>query len=412
MFQITTAVKKIIALKKRLKVIQGGSSAGKTIAILLILIELAQLKKGTMIISVVSETIPHLKRGGIRDFLSIMQEHDYYKDANWNRTDYIYTFETGNKIEFFSADTPDKVRGPRRNILFINECNNISYETYTQLAIRTSGDIYLDYNPVAEFWVHEEIIPNKDHDFIILTYKDNEALAPAIVEEIESRKGNRNFWQIYGLGLLGEMEGKIYKNWKIIGEIPHEARLERRGLDYGYSNDESAIIDIYYFNGGYILNEICFRKGLSNRQLADIILAQDSDVLVIADSAEPKSIAEMASYGINIVGAPKGKDSVRQGIQFVQDQKISVTKWSVNLIKDYRNYLWKTDKNGKVLKEPEHHFSNSMDASRYGFSLMQSSIAREQEKVYNNTVDEYIDSLKGGETQKTWTDTHYDKYFD
>ena len=166
-YRETTALKKILSLQKRLKIIQGGTSAGKTIAILLILIQKAQTNRDK-IISVVSETVPHLKRSSIRDFLNIMQAHNYYKDNSWNRTDYIYTFETGSKIEFFSADNPAKVRGPRRDTLFINEANNVSYETYTQLAIRTAGDIYLDYNPVSEFWVHTDILGFLPNDFIIL----------------------------------------------------------------------------------------------------------------------------------------------------------------------------------------------------------------------------------------------------
>src|SRR3990167_3525768 len=194
MFQETTALRKIQNLQKRLKIIQGGSSAGKTIAVLLILIDRAQSKKG-ILSSVVSETMPHLRRGAMRDFLNIMESHGYFKEANWNKSEFTYTFETSSKIEFFSADSSDKVRGPRRNgDLFMNECNNISYDNYTQLAIRTEGSIYLEYNPVASFWVQEEIIPKLDHDFLILTYKDNEALPAPIVQEIESRKDNKNFW--------------------------------------------------------------------------------------------------------------------------------------------------------------------------------------------------------------------------
>jgi phage terminase large subunit len=364
MFQTTTALRKILSLKKRLKIIQGGSSAGKTIAVLLILIDVAQKEKGK-VISVVSETIPHLKRGAIRDFLSIMEEHRYYKEDRWNKTDFIYTFETGTKIEFFSADSPDKVRGPRRDILFINECNNVSFDTYTQLAIRTNGDIYLDYNPVSQFWVQDNIIPKLDNDFIILTYKDNEALPQTIVQEIESRRDNRTFWQIYGLGQLGESEVQIFKGWQIIDEIPFEARLERYGLDFGYTNDPTAIVAIYFYNGGYIFDEILYQKGLSNKQIADTLLNKPK-ALVIADSAEPKSIDEIASFGVNIQACEKGPGSVNQRIQMVQDQQISVTKRSINVIKEYRNYLWETDKDGKVLNIPEHIWSHSMDALAYG----------------------------------------------
>lgn len=315
-----------------------------------------------------SESIPHLKRGAIRDFKNIMQEHHYWKDSNWNATDMIYNFETGSQIEFFSSDNGDKLRGARRDRLFINEANNVTKDAFDQLEVRTKEFVFLDWNPTNEFWFYTDIKDKRDDvEFITLTYKDNEALSPEIVKAIEQRKGNKNWWAVYGMGQLGEVEGKIYKDWQIIDELPHEARLERRGLDFGYSNDPTAIVDIYYYNGGFILDEKCYQKGLSNKQIADLLNNLDK-VLTIADSAEPKSIDEIASYGINIIPAEKGQGSIKQGIQFVQDLKISVTKRSINLIKEYRNYLWRTDKDGKILNEAEDMFNHLMDAIRYGFS--------------------------------------------
>lgn len=368
MFQETTAVKKIVAMKKRLRILQGGSSAGKTIGILACLIDYGQ-SRDTILISVVSETLPHLKKGAIRDFLNIMQEHGYYKDEMWNRTDYIYTFHNGSKIEFFSADSADKVRGPRRDVLFMNEANNMSYETYTQLSIRTNKIIYIDFNPVSEFWVHSEIIPKLPHDFEILTYLDNEALPPAIVQEIESRKDNKYFWQVYGLGEIGEALGKVYTGWRIIDELPFEARLVRRFLDFGYSNDPTVIGSIYYYNGGYILHEECYQKGLLNKQIADLILnLEEPNMLVKADSAEPKSIEELRQYGVNILPATKGKDSISYGINKVQSEKISITSSSINGIKEYRNYLWATDRDGNVIPNtPIGIWNHFLDGVRYGF---------------------------------------------
>ena len=349
--------------------IQGGTSASKTVSVVLWLIHLAQKDKKPTLTSIISESFPHLKRGAMRDFLLIMKEHGYYKDRNWNKTDYTYTFETGSKIEFFSADQPGKVRGPRRDRMFVNEANNIPYEAFDQLEVRTKEFVYADWNPTNEFWYHNEIQGKRDdYEFTILTYVDNEALSPEIVGAIEQRKSNKNWWRVYGEGQLGEVEGKIYKEWSIIDSIPHEARLERRGLDFGYTNDPSALIDIYRYNGGYILDEHLYRKGMTNKQISDFINGLgNSGVLVVADSAEPKSIDEIKLHGINIIGARKGQDSVRQGIQFVQDQRISITKRSVNVIREYRNYLWKTDRDGKILNEPEHLYSHSMDAIRYGF---------------------------------------------
>lgn len=369
-YQATTATKKIASLTKRIRAVQGGTSASKTISILLYLIHLSQSDKSKKLTSVISESIPHLKRGAMRDFKNIMQAHHYWKDSNWNATDSVYTFETGSQIEFFSSDNGDKLRGARRDRLFINEANNVTFDAFEQLEVRTKDFIYLDWNPTNEFWFYTDVKEKRDDvDHIILTYKDNEALDAEIVQSIEQRKNRTSWWQVYGLGQLGEVEGKIYRDWQIIDALPHEARLERYGLDFGYSNDPTSIVAIYYWNGGYILDELTYQKGLLNKQIADI-LANLPNALVIADSAEPKSIDEIRSYGVNILPAEKGQDSVRQGIAYVQQQRISVTKRSVNVIREYRNYLWATDKFGRYLSppEPEHQFSHSMDAIRYGMN--------------------------------------------
>lgn len=315
-----------------------------------------------------AESVPHLKRGAIRDFKSILQEQRYWKDKQWNETDHIYEFENGSKIEFFSSDNGDKLRGARRDRLFINEANNVAKDAFDQLEVRTKELVFLDWNPTNTFWFYDDVIGKReDVEFITLTYLDNEALSQDIREAIERRKVNKSWWQVYGLGQLGEVEGKIYKDWQIIEEIPHEARLERYGLDFGYSNDPTAIVGIYKYNGGYILDEVTYQKGLSNKQIADILLNQPK-ALVIADSAEPKSIDEIKLYGVNIIPTVKGRDSIRQGIQYVQDQRISITKRSTNLIKEYRNYLWLRDKSGKILNEPQDYLNHALDASRYGLT--------------------------------------------
>lgn len=391
MYSITTALKKIAKLTKKIRALQGGTSSSKTISVLLYCIDKAQRDKKPTLTSVISESIPHLKRGALRDFKNIMRGHNYWKEDNWNATDSIYTFETGSQIEFFSADNHDKLRGGRRDRAFINECNNISLQAFDEIEVRTKEFIFLDWNPTNEFWFYTDVLHKRnDVEHIILTYKDNEALSPEIVNSIEQRKERKGWWQVYGLGQLGEVEGKIYKDWQIIDEIPHEARLERRCMDFGYTNDPTAIVDIYKYNGGYIFDEICFQKGLSNKQIADIILNQDNTtVLVVADSAEPKSIDEIRSYGVSIVGADKGPDSINYGIQVIQDQRISITKRSTNIIKEYRNYLWKTDKDGKILNVPESGFDHSLDAIRYGMtSLLKnpSKVISDEEfySIFNN----------------------------
>lgn len=317
----------------------------------------------------VSESLPHLKRGAIRDFLNILTEHHYFKDDRWNKSDFTYTFETGSKLEFFSVDQPSKVRGPRRDRLFINEANNIPYETFDQLEVRTNDYVFLDWNPTTEFWFYDQVSNRTDVEHLILTYKDNEGLAESIVASIEQRKNNRNWWRVYGEGQLGEVETRIYTGWQIIDSIPHEARLERYGLDFGYTNDPTAIIAIYRYNNGYIWDEIAYQKGMSNKLIADLFNLKPK-ALIIADSAEPKSIAEIGSFALNVLPADKGPGSVLRGIQNVQDQRISITKTSVNTIKEYRNYVWVTNDDGRILNEPIDLYNHSMDAGRYAMETL------------------------------------------
>ena len=307
----------------------------------------------------------------MRDFLIAMKGLGLFESSRWNKTDCIYTFGTGSQIEFFSVDQADKVRGARRDRLFINEANNVSFDAFEQLEVRTKEFIFLDYNPTNEFWVMTELEKRNDTEKIILTYKDNEALSQEIIDSIEQRKNRVGWWKVYGLGELGEIEGRIYTGWQIIDEIPKEARLERYGLDFGYTNDPTVVVGIYYYNGGWLLDEKVYRKGMSNKEIADTLKIMP-ERLIVADSAEPKSIDEIRSYGINIQPCQKGKDSVRAGIQLIQDQPISITKQSVNGIKEYRNYLWATDRLGKLLSpnEPEKGNDHFLDAVRYGMETL------------------------------------------
>jgi phage terminase large subunit len=321
----------------------------------------------------------------MRDFEMIMKDRGYWKDECWHGTKHDYTFETGCRMEFYSVDNYGKAHGPRRDVLFINEANNLAYNIVDQLITRTHEVVWLDWNPSEEFWFYTEMLNQRDDiDFITLTYKDNEALDESTIREIESHKGNKNWWIVYGLGQLGVVEGRIFKNWAIIDEVPHEARLERRGLDFGYSNDPTAIIDIYRFNSGYIFDEILYQKGLKNSQIADFLKKQEATVLTVADSSEPKSIDEIALHGVMISGAAKGKDSVNHGIQFIQDQRISVTKRSVNLIKEYRKYMWETDKNGTILNVPIDLWNHGMDACRYGMEGLRPLLTVDENKESDN----------------------------
>lgn len=351
------------------------------------LINQAQADKTPTLTSIVSESLPHLKRGAMRDFLNILIQHGYFKKDRWSISDSIYTFETGSKIEFFGADEASKLRGGRRDRLFINEANNVSLMAFNELEVRTKDEIWLDWNPTNEFWFYTDVLPSReqDVDFITLTYLDNESLDPEIVKSIEARKANKAWWTVYGLGQLGEFEGRIYTGWEIIDEIPHQARLERRGLDFGYSIDVTALVDIHYYNGGYILDERVYKKGLLNKPIADIIgNLPESSTLVMADSAEPKSIDELKLYGVNVIPAQKGPGSVSHGLQHVQGQRISITKRSVNLIKEYRNYMLETDREGKLIpNQPmKGQQDHAMDALRYGLEGIGNNYSIHKEKSH------------------------------
>ncbi len=368
MFKYTTAIKKIRSLTKRKKVIQGGTSAGKTFGILPILIDKAA-RTPMLEISVVSESIPHLRRGAMKDFLKIMKLTNRYVDAHWNRSLLTYTFANGSYIEFFSADMDDKLRGARRNILYVNEANNVTFEAYLQLSIRTNKEIYIDFNPTQEFWAHTEVVPQEDADFLILNYKDNEALDENIVKEIESAKEKaktssywENWWKVYGLGEIGSLQGAVFNNWKQIDKIPEEAKLIGIGLDFGYTNDPTAIVEVYNWNGQRIINELCYRSGMLNTDIAKIL---PSNVPIYADSSEPKSIEEIRRFGKTIRGVTKGKDSINYGIQVMQSQEYLVTSNSTNLIKELRGYIWDTDKSGTKLNKPIDYNNHGLDALRY-----------------------------------------------
>lgn len=376
-FVYTTAIKKLRKLKARKRVVPGGTSAGKTYGIMPILINKAAKEEG-LEISVVSETIPHLRKGALKDFLKIMKETGRYIDSHYNRTLLTYTFSSGSYIEFFSADQEGKVRGPRRNILYVNECNNINFETYHQLAIRTSGEIWLDFNPSNEFWVHTELKDDPDTEWLTLTYKDNEALPETIVAEIEKAKEKaktsdywQNWWNVYGLGQLGSLQGVIFSNWKQVDKLPKDSKLLGFGLDFGYTNDPSAAVAVWQYNGIKYVDEILYAKGLLNNEIAAKLKAYslNRSSYGYADSAEPKSIAEINKHGFTIKPVEKGSDSINYGINIMQEGEFYVTKRSTNLIKELRSYTWDTDKTGATLNKPIDDWNHAIDAMRYFFMM-------------------------------------------
>jgi phage terminase large subunit len=368
MYKRTTATNKVLALKKRIKIVQGGTSASKTYSILAVLIDKA-LRKDGIEISIVAESIPHLRRGALKDFVKILKWTNRFYDQQLNKSLLTYHFKNGSVVEFFSADDASKLRGARRDILYINECNNVTFEAYNELSIRTKKEVYLDFNPANEFWVHKELKDELDTDFIILTYKDNEALDESIVSQIEKNRDKAatssywaNWWRVYGLGQVGSLEGVVFTNWKEIDTIPKEAKLIGIGLDFGYTNDPTAAIEIYNYNGTRIINELVYRTGMVNSDIAKIL---PSGVIIYADSSEPKSIEEIRRQGKTIKGVTKGADSINYGIDVMQRQDYLVTKQSTNLIKELRSYCWDTDKQGQRMRRPIDHYNHAIDALRY-----------------------------------------------
>ena len=402
----TTAINKILGMTARKKVIPGGTSAGKTYGILPVLINKA-IKKPLLEISIVSESIPHLRKGAMRDFIKIMKSTGRYHDPHWNRTTSTYTFSNGSFIEFFSVDDEAKARGPRRHVLYINEANNISFDAYHQLAIRTSQDIYMDYNPTNEFWVHTELLSDDDVEVLKLTYKDNEALPNSIVEDIEKvqlkaffdPKGDHenpenikssywaNWWKVYGLGELGTLEGVIFNNWQIIESLPGEAKMIGAGLDFGYTNDPASLVCAYKYNNMRIFDERIYMRGLTNPELAKKIKSEGIKpfVEIYADSSEPKSIAELKQYGIKVFPVTKGQDSIRFGVDILLQEPFYVTKESTNLISELRRYMWDKVKgtNSFYNKPANGQMDHAIDAMRY-VAMEKLSVSRNSYSFWAN----------------------------
>jgi phage terminase large subunit len=372
-FKYTTAIKRIRRMTARKKVIQGGTSAGKTYAILAVLIHIAAKAKTE--ISVVSESIPHLRRGAMKDFVKVMQWTNRWRDEGWNKTLLTYTFANGSTIEFFSADQEAKLRGARRQVLYINEANNIEFEAYHQLAIRTSESIYIDFNPVSEFWAHTEVMHEPDSELVVLTYKDNEALPSTIRDDIEAARDKAatstywaNWWKVYGLGEVGSLQGVVFDDWQQVDGIDFAGdHLIAIGLDWGYTNDPTAVVAVYKRGSAVLVHELMYSTGLTNQDIADQLrkLGINRSWPIIADSAEPKSIEEVHRLGFNIHPATKGADSIRNSIDILKRQPLLVTRESTNLIKELRNYTWDTDRTGASLGVPIDRYNHAIDAIRY-----------------------------------------------
>lgn len=352
---------------------RGGTRSTKTYSALQFLVFLAVALTAKKLISVVSETLPHLKKGAIRDFEKILQDEGIISgalrdDARWNATDHTFTFASGTIIEFFSCDSPSRVHGPSRDILFINEGQNIRWETARQLMIRTREFVIVDYNPTHEFWAHTELATDPRFRTIVSTYKDNRFLTQAQIEDIERGKKNANWWRVYGLGLTGQLEGVIYE-FEQIETMPDPHGLVRiGGLDYGFTNSKTAGIEVLadVRKKKLYLDEMFYGSGMHN---FDIIAALNAHgfpktARLYADCAEPKANSEIKLAGFNVWPSYKGKEIEAQ-ISWLQGWDIYVTKTSTNLIHEFRNYLWDTDRDGNRLNVPIKEYDHAMDAFRY-----------------------------------------------
>ena len=377
MIAITTALNKIkdaICEPTFYKVIQGGASASKTFSIMTILVGYAESYPNSLI-TVAGMTYNHLATGTMRDFKKIMQETKRWNDQAFNKSAKIYTFSNGSQIEFLSTDNMTS-RGPRRDVLFVNEANGINYETFDQLATRTRDFVILDYNPSAKFWAHEELVEKQKEktSFLVLTYLDNEALSKQERENIESRKPKpgeepSNWWCVYGLGQIGSLEGNVYSGWEevypdIIRTL--SGHLVRYGLDFGFSNDETAMVAIYDLGDNKLgVEELLYKKGMLGSQYAETLMSQNIDpsVLIVADSARPEIIAEIKNAGFRIVGADKNPGSVKRGIDRVSQKQILYC--GQNLKREYLSYAWRKKRSGEILDEPQDGNDHLMDALRY-----------------------------------------------
>lgn len=319
------------------------------------------------VVTICRKTYPALRTSAMRDFIQILQDYELYDERNHNKSSAEYILN-GNLIEFISLDQPQKVRGRKRDLLFINEANELHWEDWQQLVFRTTGKIILDYNPSDEFhWIYEKVKTRDDSEFHITTYKNNPFLPQSIKDEIELlKKTDENYWQVYGLGQVGVGKTLVFTHTGI-DKVPLDALLLSYGMDFGYTNDPTTLVAVYKKDNNLYFDELIYRTGMTNRDIGNELRALDIDrrAEIYADSAEPKSIVDLRQMGWNVKPSEKGRDSVNIGIDMLKRYNLFVTHRSVNMIKEFRNYKWKEDKSGNVLNTPVDLYNHTTDAIRY-----------------------------------------------
>ncbi len=386
MFVRTTAINKLLNMKARKRVVQGGTSSGKTYGIVPILIDWAT-KNPRKTITVVAESIPAIKSGALKIFTDVMIDTNRWHEDRYNATERTYTYANKTTIQFTSFDSVGKAKAAgKRDILFMNEANHIDYDIADALMIR-SLQTWIDYNPDESFWAHEEVLQEPNSEFLLLKYTDNEALPTETLEDLMikldkayynpdgDRKDPNNikstYWanwcRVYIDGEIGQLEGVIFDNWKQVDDIPKEAQLIAHGLDWGFTNDPSALISVYRCDNKIYLDERIYETRLTNYEivarLKSILILRSE--CIIADSAEPKSIQDLTNAGFYVQAAKKGPDSIRNSIDRLQQYEIYITKNSINLIKEFRQYRWAKDTLGKTLNIPNDFLNHGIDAVRY-----------------------------------------------
>lgn len=351
--------------KARIQVHQGGTRSGKTYSILIGLVEFCRKNKGR-VVTIVRKTFPALRASAMRDFFEILNRENLYDPTLHNKSDGTY-YLLGNVVEFISIDQPQRIRGRKRDLLFVNEANELTLEEWRQLILRTTYKAVIDFNPSdEEHWIYDQVLTREDVDFFQTTYLDNPFLEPEVVQEIERlRDTDPNYWRIYGMGERGINTTAVFTTWTP-EEVPPQAKLIAFGLDWGFTNDPTALIAVYKLDHHLYLDELLYQGGLTNPDIAELMRPIVKDrTEVIADSAEPKSIEELYRYGFNVKPAHKGPDSVRAGLDVMKRHVLHPTPRSENLIRELRNYRWLTDKNGKSLNQPVDAYNHALDAVRY-----------------------------------------------